>query len=579
MRRAKISNEAIRKTLKLSKDQLFRYINAYPEQDKNFHLDKQLIKTEALKEINRNLNPIEFCDAYLPIKLKPMQRLILKAFYNLKLSADDKKRLLKLKNQGKTTWEEGGTYQELVLLIGMKGGKTTLAAVIAQIEEYELYKIGDICGKYGFVPGEEIYIKNVATNEKQAFKTIFAKIKASIERSPYFKARYPKEKENIFHFQDTNVFIESGHSNSSSLVGDNCKLVLLDELDRFRSTNGKYSAEEVYSALDKSTDPFGRDGKKVSISSLVHDKGFMVELYNKCRTIKSMLGFWMPEWEMQPDRYSGKVFLHGNVKIPIEHHDSYRKNPEKFLRDKACMLGYTKGAYYKEPHRVRHCLEQSYNIGMRDPIDQFGRFAENFRGKNFKYFEHHDPSVSHDAYAVCLGHMEKDFVIIDMVHRFLPPAEGGEIDIEKVKEFCDTLHERFPSLELITYDTWAASALMQSFSKKGFKVENLYIKKPQHDLLKEKIYSDKFRCHKHRIFSKELTELELNGDKVDHPQDGSKDTADSVAGVVWNCVKAYGTGVTANIAVKSKEDKEPVRAGFKKLNGRRRKIWESSLVY
>jgi len=581
MQKEGIPRSTIMATLKVSDDQIYRYVKLYPPgADKNLHVDQSKEKIKPLKTIDRTLNPIEFCDKYLPINLKPMQRLVLKAFYDGKyehqlLTDDDKKALRKLNLQGKTTWVEGGEYSELVLMIGMKGGKTTLAAVIAMIEEYELYKIGDVCGRYGFVPGEEVYIKNVATNEKQAEKTIFAKIRGAIERSSYYKARRPELNGTTYHFLDTNVFIESGNSNSSSLVGDTCKLVSMDELDRFRSSNGKYSAEEVYSALDKSTDPFGKDGKRVSISSLVHDKGFMVELYGKCKIIPSMLGFWMAEWEMQPDRYCGKTFLHFGVKIPVEHVDSYRKNPEKFLRDKACMLGYTKGAYYREPHRIKTCFENSVNEGYKNPVDTKHRFEEwFFANASFKYFEHHDPSVSHDAYAICLGHAEGVKIVIDMIHRFVPPEGGGEIDLEEVKSFCETLHERFRP-ELITYDTWAAAALMQTFSKKNLSVENLYIKKAQHDLLKEKIYSDKFRCHEYAVVPKELGELELDSDKVDHPTEGGKDTADAVAGVTWNCVRAYGTGVTAGIATKSDSENEPNKAGFKQLSGTgRKKIWE-----
>lgn len=568
--------------LKVSRSQFFRYCQAMkPDAEKTLNLDKS-IEVKPLTRIQRNLNPIEFCDKYLAVNPLPMQRLILKAFYNLELNDLEKNQLLKLKREGKTTWEYGGKYNELVLLIGMKGGKTTLASIIAQIEEYELFKKGNPAKFYGLVPGERIYIKNVATNEKQAEKTIFAKIQASIDRSPYFKARQPKLTGTIYHFRDTNVYIESGHSNSSSLVGDACILVLLDELDRFVKTGtGKYSAEEVYNALDKSTDPFNRgghsDGKTVSISSLVHPRGFMVYLYELCKRLKSMLGFWMPEWEMQPDLYSGKTFIYNKIRIPLEHKDALSKNPEKFLRDKAGIIGYSIGAFYREPDKIKNMFENSHNLGYKNPIDELGRFADWFKAKSdIAYFLHHDPSVSHDAYAIVLGHRENDIAIIDMVYRFIPP-EAGEIDIEKVKLFCEDLLNRFPSIEKITYDTWAASSIMQFYDKLGFKVENLYIRKPQHELLKEKIYTNKFHCHRYPILERELSELELDGDKIDHPSPGSKDTADAVAGVVWNAMQS--SDLSAGLAIGNR-DSEVTESGFKILNGkRRRKIWESEHIW
>ncbi len=566
-----LSVSDIRKQLNLSKRMYFRLQKrAYPSVEEKLNLDPSRT-IPALKSIKKSLNPIEFCDEYLAIDLLYMQRLVIKAFYNLPLLEKDKKILQSLKNQGKTTWEEGANYNEIVLLIGMKGTKTTITSLIAQIEEYELFKLKDICKHYNLLPGERIYIKNVATNERQAEKTIFAKIQASIDRSAYFKARDPKLSGSTYHFRDTNVYIESGHSNSASLVGDTCKFVALDEADRFvNSKNGKYSAEEVYEALSKSTDPFKKEGKIATISSLVQGKGFMTHKFEQSKRIPSMLGFWMAEWEMKPEFYSGKTFFY-KINIPIEHKDSFDKNPEKFLRDKACIVGYTIGAYYRMPDRIDRVFEQSHNLGYKNPIDSQGRFADWFKSKdNHTYYEHHDPSVAHDSYAIALGHQEKGIPIIDMIHRFTP-EDVGEIDIEEVKEFCNELHTRFPNIEKITYDTWAASALMQSFEKNGIKTENLYIKKPQHDLVKEKVYTGNFRCHLHSVAQKELSELILSGEKVDHPDNGSKDCADAIAGVTWNCGRS--DGVEAGLAVTPKEKRQ--KMGFKTLDShRRKKIWE-----
>jgi len=531
---------------------------------------------QPLKEIRLDLNPVQFCDEYLPIKPKFMQRLMLKAFYNLELSEDEKLRLWQLKREGKTTWEEGGDYKELVLLIGMKGGKTTLAALIVQIEEYLLYKIGDICKHYGFIPGEEIYIINVATNAEQARTTIFAKTKASMERSPYFKTRRPRAIGDAYHFKDTNVIMLSGHSNSASLVGKTCKLVLFDELDRFVSTrSGKYSAEEVYEALSKSTDPFGKEGHRVCISSLVHSKGFMVKQYELCKQIKSMLGFWMSEWEMQPDRYTGKTFNFRGIDIPVEHKDDFDKNAGKFLRDKASMIGYSTGKYYTMPDRVRDIFKTSQNEGYRNPLDEQGRFQDWFKPlPGVRYYMHLDPSSNHDAFAIALGHKTKTGkTAIDLIHRILPKVSGQEIEIEEVVKFMQDLFRRIPNIELISYDTWAARAITQVCERCGYKVETLFIKIQQQDSLKEEIYTNRFRCYIDEVLENELLELELDGDKVDHPIGGSKDSADAVSGVVWHCTR--DSGIEASLITSADASQ---RAGFDKLRyKRRRSIWDSYL--
>lgn len=569
----------IQNRLQISRDRYFRYKRRIDEKATKKILDPTLKNLKPLKSINKTLNPIQFCDKYLPIKPKPMQRLMLKAFYNLPLEKNEEKLLKQMARQGRTTWQPGRKYRELILVVGMKGGKTTLAALIEQIEEYELFKVGDICGHYGFIPGERIYIRNVATNEKQAEKTIWAKTKASIERSPYFKSRNPKEGKSSYHFQDTNVYIESGHSNSSSMVGDTCKFIGFDELDRFRTSDGAYSAEKVYEALSKNVDPFKEEGRLATISSLVHAKGYLVHLFELSRTVENMLGFWMAEWDMQPDLYGGRVFFHGKIPIPVEHLNAYKKNPEKFLRDKGSILGYTRGKYYRQPDKVKDFFLNSHNEGYRNPIDRDGRYDKNFKATDgHKYYMHHDPASSHCSYAIALGHKENDIVIIDMIYRFTPPSEGGEIDTEEIKTFTKEIIEKFPGVELITYDTWAATDCMQMLEKKGYKRENLYVKKTQQDILKEKIYSYQIRCHRYPKLEEEILDLELSGETVDHPTNGSKDCADAVAAVTWHCTHGMESPPAAGVTQSNEEEEEAkTRFRSRRISGRRKSIWERSL--
>jgi len=209
-----------------------------------------------------------------------------------------------------------------------------------------------------------------------------------------------------------------------------------------------------------------------------------------------MLGFWLPEWEMRREKYKmysnpGKeyYFFYQGLKIPIEHKSKFNKNPGGFLRDKGSVIGYTKGKYYRMPIKVDECFEQAHNEGYKNPLKEDGSFEPWFKQKDgFRYFMHGDASYTHDAYGLALGHREGENIIDDLAHRFIPQGQDGEIDLEEVKKFILLLIGLFPGLEEFTYDTWAAAELKQSLSKLGIKTDNLYIKKPQHDLLKEKIY-------------------------------------------------------------------------------------------
>ena len=96
---------------------------------------------EARSKLKMGMGPLEFVESVdgLGFKLFPMQRLIIKAFYGIELEPAEKELLETLKKAGKTTWREGEKYTELVLMVGMKGGKTELASAISLYEEYRLF--------------------------------------------------------------------------------------------------------------------------------------------------------------------------------------------------------------------------------------------------------------------------------------------------------------------------------------------------------------------------------------------------------------------------------------------------------
>jgi hypothetical protein len=294
-----------------------------------------------------------------------------------------------------------------------------------------------------------------------------------------------------------------------------------------------------------------------------------------------MLGFWLAEWEMRPEKYSGETFQFAGINLPIEHKNEFNKDPEGFLRDKACAMGYTRGKFFRMPYKIDECFKLAHNGGFRNPLDEDGRFTSAIKGRDgVKYFMHGDASYNHCAYYICLGHREGDSVVVDILRGFKPSSQMGEIDVEKVKEFVLSVLDMFPNLELFTYDTWAAADLKQAIDKRGKRTDNLYILKQQYEFLKEMIYAGKLKCFHHSELMDELKGLELIGDKVDHPVGGSKDCADTVAGVVWNCMMGDSGVVAAGVILsaddKNKRDTNTESVHINSRNNRRH-IWDSAM--
>lgn len=509
----------------------------------------------AKNRLNRDMNPLEFAEHPtdgLNFSLFPMQRLILKAYYGIPLdkekqytcfgdkivpSRSEQVMMDELVKKGKCTWKGEKAYRELVLVVGMKGGKTALAGVLACIEEYSLYKHDDFREHYGLPKGKQVFILNVAANENQAKKTIFAEIEAIINTAPYYQNRpAPQSNQTTFDFAEENVVIQSGHSNSNALVGPLCKAVLMDELDRFAAADaekGKGSANKMYNSISRNVTPFKQEGKIISISSPMHVNGPIIKLFNQTKAEPSMLGFWLATWELNPNL----PFDCETLQIEL------RKSPEDFWRDYGAQPAHSLEKYYRDRSKIDNIFVRGKKLGLRNPIQANGTFEEWFRGDpRYTYHLHMDPSVKNDTFGIAMSHRDDKYVITDLAH-FFHPGEG-EIDYAMVQEFLDNLVGRFPTLSTATYDVYLAVQLYQSLQAKGIDTKFLRIDKAEHDALKiETVYTDRLACYESPQLRRELRDLNLvSGKKVDHPTEneeggrGEKDLADSVAGSVVACL-------------------------------------------
>ena len=508
-------------------------------------------------EIKTDINAITFCEdpAYLNFKLNPMQALILKVFYSLPLTSKELRILEDLVKRGKTTWKPEEKYRELVVVAGMKGGKTILASVIACYEEFSLYRLGDPGKAYGFAEGEKIFIINVATSGDQAEDTIYARTLARIQNSPFYDLRPYEEVGKTINLKDDGVKIRCGHSNSASIVGKTSKLVLFDELARFKDKGGKNSAEAVYTALTRSVEPFGQDGKIVSISSPIWEKDKIMKLYKVSREIPNMVGFMLATWEMNP-------------RLPrVSFRWEFKKNPEAAQRDFGADPSKPKEVYYRIPSRVEAMFEKCR--GYRSPIDKEGRLKKDFKGNpEFDYYLHGDPAARNDAFGLSIAHRLGNRVIIDLAHAF--EAVAGEIDVNEIKNIILELIKRDFKIKKATFDTWGVVVVWQALRAKGIKPENLYVLKEQHDELKLAIYDDYLEGHFPGKLKDEIKALLLlKGMKVDHPSGGSKDMADATAAVTWHCMQEESLEVASG--GKEPEPEEGVLAGRRFFGGRR--LW------
>lgn len=441
-----------------------------------------------LKEmLKAQLDPVYFCESphFLNIKLFPKSKELIRKFY------------------------EGG-YNEFILVAGMRSGKTTLLSCFAAYETFLVLTI-DYRRKYDLLPGSPIFGIMAAAKEEQARDTIFAAYKARIEHSPFFNSLDFYVRRDFVVFPEHNFMVRAVCSSSATEVGRTCKFVCIDEMSRLEETAGKRSGLEVYRALTKSTRTFLDEGHRFICGSPQHTTDLLMQLYEQGKKNPKTLVAKYATWEYNP-HISRESLADEFQRDPLAAMRDYGADPtsalDVFFRDKS-ILNYS----------GRNVLMALWDNAPVQP-------------EPFDYVLAGDPALRHDAFGLALAHREGDTYIVDGVFRF-KPTRKKEVDPFEVKDFILKIIDRFP-VRAVVFDTWNFPEIQREISRRGVKVVNHIVRRPEYDRLKELAWDRKLILPDADYLRFELESLIITpSGKVDHPKGGSKDVADAVANAIW----------------------------------------------
>jgi len=456
----------------------------------------QSLTSRLSSELRALRDPIYFCQNILHIDPYPMQKEILQKFY----------------------CTPGNTYSHMILVCGMRSGKTELGAMATTYETFKMIMLGDPQAYYGLPPGQPIYCLHIANSRDQAKETIFAQTAGLLENSEWFLDHGLVERVNEFYFPNYNIFIRAEHSNSASLAGRTAKIVIMDETARFKDNQGKFSGDAVYFTVSRAVKTFGLDGKVFSVSSPIYDDDFQMRLYRKGLTLPNFLCYQKATWEMNP-RFTFESLKH-----------EFELNPETAWRDYGAKPPAAIEAYFRD----KLLLSKAFDSSLPNLIEGNVLMGNALPIPRKNYYLAGDPAVKNDAFGIALVHDDGNSIVVDFTHRFTPPElQIGEIDADQVKKFILSVANRFP-IRSFMIDTWQYPETIQALEHAGIFVKQHTVKKAEFDCLKEYIYTGKIKIPENEKLFDELQSLELvKGIRVDHPKNGSKDMADALANAVF----------------------------------------------
>jgi hypothetical protein len=447
-----------------------------------------------------------------PISLFPMQKIMLKAFYrgslgneNLKLTDQEIKLLedigLNSDESGHVLdkYYGGSLFRELVLVWGRRSGKDFCVSVIALYEAMKLLECedGDPYAMYGLSSATPINILTIANSKSQA-NIAFSEIREKLFNSEYFQDKYlpdgiatgsiylltPKDKKDNKEFKEKKLPLKKGsigiivgHSNSDSLLGMGCIVLILDEVASYKSTGGASSGDRIYAALTPTVQTYVRkeyqmdkngnfslnehgqpiitkrtyDGKVISISSPRAKEGKFYELFATEKDVPNRLAMRASTWDINP--------YHTRESLRVDNHSM--SETEFNMEYGAEFSGTGLESFFTE-EQIKPCFigHNLKNVSMGSP------------GK--VYFVHLDPATSSHNYALVVLHKEyflnietqkADFKIVVDHIKYWQPIHAP-INPNEVIDYVVGLKRKF-HIGLITYDSFASQESILKLRKAG----------------------------------------------------------------------------------------------------------------
>lgn len=351
-------------------------------------------------------------------------------------------------------------FQELVIISGMRSGKTRMAAWIGA---YQIHKLIQALEEYGdfsdyyyhvhgihIARGQRLYIIVVASALDQAEATVFSQIKGLFDDTPWFrryisglrdKKGYSADKHEIRFLNK--IYLKAEDSNSSSQVGKTIHTLLFDEISRLDVSDSeiskktqKRSAQVIYQGLSKGTTTFAKDRNIVVVSAPFYEDDFGMQLLlqsghmDVCESTRDVIETMAKKY---PHKVPSRAGFHSstfefNPSIIVEEDPFLMgvkiSSPLSFNRDYMALPPAGINSYMDRPEKIDEALKEKlpmmevadYTFDEQINADGNGAVAlQTYVGKNLikvhinnlhRYFVCCDPAARKDQFALVIGHGE-----------------------------------------------------------------------------------------------------------------------------------------------------------------------------
>jgi hypothetical protein len=474
-------------------------------------------------------------------------------------------------------------------------GKTTFASIALPYMCHWVLCLKDPQSYFDLLPGTRIAFMQMSTSERQARDVLFGDITARIKASLWFKKFPPDPKFTSQIRFPKDIWIVPGDSSETTFEGYNILGGIVDEVDSHKVTEKKDYAQEGYNTIySRITSRFQNRGLLILIGQMKKSTGFASRMYEEFITEGKEGGCFAKRltlWESFGWGYKGYLNDDGTrnsfwfdpkrkvivpdiqldfvdksnlIEIPRMFLRDFKNNPEKALRDLAGIPPLVGEAFISMVDKVEICRDKWHaRFNIKNNPTKLNLAKAEFEPwflapDTLKRVCHIDIaySASGDALGFAMGHVRelkeiegelKPVIIFDCLVR-MRPLPGTQIILGDVRQMVYYLKDKLGfRIKKVTLDGFQSTDTLQQMQKKKIQTEYLSVDKdilPYHDL-REAIYEERVEFPKYMTYMKHgdvstveiavqelLRLIEKENGKIDHPEGGSKDVSDAMAGVV-----------------------------------------------
>jgi hypothetical protein len=324
---------------------------------------------------------------------------------------------------------EAGGYSECIWKCGRRGGKSTLADVIA------LYDCIARDSLRAFLLPDEPRIAGIVAQNQERARRHISRCRAWVRRNPRLRKMLVRDETDELGFSNGSSLVAYPCS-SRALRGDAWSCAVLDELAHFvDSTDGPAAASNIYEAVSPALAQFADAGWLVSISTPGWQSGKFFELVQQAAS-----------GQYPSMYYASKTSIEMNPRLSAAWLDKQRiKDPDLYRRE--YLAEFTAAGAFLDSVDVLGCVRRG--SGVLPPV------------MTSSYSASIDPAFAADNFSLGIAHVDQGGTVI--VDGCWVWSRGGfESTLDQVVEVC----ERY-RIGVVRTDQFSSQAILEGLARRG----------------------------------------------------------------------------------------------------------------